>query len=207
MSSSSSSSSSSADVLLQSAEIIQPIMAIEDNTISTPKVHKFQIDFMNTIKDNIVKGKTINIIHLPTEAHGTNLPKRNLFYLKKTFVFIPHIQFSAVPLPICKSCKTASMKPLGWAEPRYIHDVYSSAYLLHYRYQCKNKDCKATSCAMEMEIDQEILNYIPVLLTTKSGVTKEFMNIILANATTGISFDAIGKCFGTLRIFFTTCAI
>ena len=35
---------------------------------------------------------------------------------------------------------------------------------------------------------QEILNYVPVLLTTKSGVTKEFMNIILANATTGIYF-------------------
>jgi hypothetical protein len=179
-------------------------MASIDERVAAPLINNIQLNFIKNIKEKYTRKLTTDIISYPQNTHDQKKPNRELFYIKPLIICVPHLQFPNLTLPTCDSKNkneiicNGIMKPYGWTDPRYIHDIDGGVSFIQFRYKCCK--CNKTKCAMDMNFGYDVLSYYPVILTSKSGVTTQFMNTISTLATTGISFEAIGKAFGTYRI-------
>ena len=121
---------------------------IEDEEVSNQRPNQLMDSFTKTMKaDIIAKSQRVSVIYDPTvevlQAFSPgDQPSVMDYYLKRTYRYIPHLNFPRQADQIlCNECRKSVSKK-GWSRSdRLIFDLYSTIHLLLFQYICTNKNC------------------------------------------------------------------
>ena len=125
-------------------------------------------------------------------------------YLKPVLMVCPHLNFKGFHLQL--ECPVlgcdGSVVPHGWeSNPagRYVHCVEQGIYMVQYRYKCLS--CSGTFTAMQLKMSHNLkLQYEIGYISSSGCMSKKLTDLIISDATTGKSFEAIAAGVGSARI-------
>lgn len=150
---------------------------------------KAQLEFIRRIKDQLrlASCPIEDFKFTPPYAYrGQGQLEVTKFYVKEVLLMAPHLQFSrnATSCIMCENCQNSnSFRFSQWNEPRLIHGMDQTLYMLQSRYECSV--CKATKTASELIKLSTCPDFIKlaydklVYLTHNSGFTGIRMHFIL----------------------------